>query len=59
MEYLNNQIQDELNCCIPIDYPVEAALEQLILYQKMFMALIPLTMATITVRQLLMLTINY
>lgn len=26
MEYLNNEIQDTLNCCIPIDYPVEAAL---------------------------------
>jgi hypothetical protein len=26
MEYLNDSIQDELNCCIPIDYPVEAAL---------------------------------
>ena len=26
MEYLNDEIQDELNCCIPIDYPVEAAL---------------------------------
>src|SRR3954465_5612549 len=26
MEYLNNKIQDTLNCCIPIDYPVEAAL---------------------------------
>ncbi|HEY6977507.1 MAG TPA: CehA/McbA family metallohydrolase [Chitinophagaceae bacterium] len=26
MEYLNDKIQDELNCCIPIDYPVEAAL---------------------------------
>ena len=25
-EYLNDRIQDELNCCIPIDYPVEAAL---------------------------------
>lgn len=25
-QYLNNSIQDELNCCIPIDYPVEAAL---------------------------------
>lgn len=26
MEYLSNTIQDTLNCCIPIDYPVEAAL---------------------------------
>jgi len=26
MEYLNNRVQDTLNCCIPIDYPVEAAL---------------------------------
>ncbi|RPH98371.1 MAG: hypothetical protein EHM72_12845 [Calditrichaeota bacterium] len=26
MQYLNDQIQNELNCCIPIDYPVEAAL---------------------------------
>jgi len=26
LEYLNNKIQNELNCCIPIDYPVEAAL---------------------------------
>ena len=26
MEYLNDKIQDTLNCCIPIDYPVEAAL---------------------------------
>jgi hypothetical protein len=25
-QYLNNSVQDELNCCIPIDYPVEAAL---------------------------------
>lgn len=25
-QYLNNEIQNELNCCIPIDYPVEAAL---------------------------------
>ncbi len=25
-EYLNDTIQPELNCCIPIDYPVEAAL---------------------------------
>jgi len=26
MEYLNDSIQNELNCCIPIDFPVEAAL---------------------------------
>jgi hypothetical protein len=26
MEYLNDKIPIELNCCIPIDYPVEAAL---------------------------------
>ena len=26
MEYLNGNIQDTVNCCIPIDYPVEAAL---------------------------------
>ncbi|MEP7259265.1 MAG: CehA/McbA family metallohydrolase, partial [Flavitalea sp.] len=26
MEYLNDKVQDELNCCIPIDYPVEAAM---------------------------------
>jgi O-glycosyl hydrolase len=26
MEYLNDSIQNQLNCCIPIDYPVEAAL---------------------------------
>ncbi|MBN1479666.1 CehA/McbA family metallohydrolase [candidate division KSB1 bacterium] len=25
-EYLNDTIQNDLNCCIPIDYPVEAAL---------------------------------
>ena len=25
-QYLNDSIQDELNCCIPVDYPVEAAL---------------------------------
>ncbi|MEP7110470.1 MAG: CehA/McbA family metallohydrolase [Ferruginibacter sp.] len=25
-QYLNDSIQKELNCCIPIDYPVEAAL---------------------------------
>jgi hypothetical protein len=26
MQYLNDHIQNKLNCCIPIDYPVEAAL---------------------------------
>ena len=26
MQYLNDSIQTELNCCIPVDYPVEAAL---------------------------------
>lgn len=26
LEYLNGSIQNELNCCIPIDYPVEVAL---------------------------------
>lgn len=26
MQYLNDSIQNELTCCIPIDYPVEAAL---------------------------------
>ena len=26
MQYLNNAIQKDLDCCIPIDYPVEAAL---------------------------------
>ena len=26
MQYLNDTIQNELNCCIPVDYPVEAAL---------------------------------
>jgi O-glycosyl hydrolase len=26
MQYLNDRIQDTLNCCIPLDYPVEAAL---------------------------------
>lgn len=26
MEYLNDSVQQELNCCIPIDFPVEAAL---------------------------------
>lgn len=26
MQYLNNKVQDTLNCCIPIDYPVEVAL---------------------------------
>jgi hypothetical protein len=25
MQYLNDSIQNELNCCIPIDFPVEAA----------------------------------
>lgn len=25
-QYLNDQIQNELNCCIPIEYPVEVAL---------------------------------
>ncbi len=25
-QYLNDSIQNELNCCIPIDYPIEAAL---------------------------------
>ncbi|MEJ1241938.1 CehA/McbA family metallohydrolase [Chryseolinea sp. T2] len=25
-QYLNDQVQNELNCCIPVDYPVEAAL---------------------------------
>ncbi len=25
-QYLNDKIQDTLNCCIPVDYPVEAAL---------------------------------
>lgn len=25
-QYLNDSIQNELNCCIPIDYPMEAAL---------------------------------
>ena len=25
-EYLNDSIQEQLNCCIPVDYPVEAAL---------------------------------
>jgi len=28
-EYLNDQIQNYLNCCIPIEYPVEAALGML------------------------------
>lgn len=28
-QYLNDSIQNELNCCIPIDYPVEAALGNL------------------------------
>ena len=26
MQYLNDTIQNDLNCCIPVDYPVEAAL---------------------------------
>jgi len=26
MQYLDDAIQNELNCCIPVDYPVEAAL---------------------------------
>ncbi|MEO6358360.1 MAG: CehA/McbA family metallohydrolase [Ferruginibacter sp.] len=26
LEYLNDSVQNELNCCIPIDYPVETAL---------------------------------
>jgi len=26
MQYLNDSIQNELDCCIPVDYPVEAAL---------------------------------
>lgn len=25
-QYLNDSIQNELNCCIPVDYPVEAAM---------------------------------
>ncbi len=25
-QYLNDQLQNELNCCIPVEYPVEAAL---------------------------------
>ncbi|HTF20962.1 MAG TPA: CehA/McbA family metallohydrolase, partial [Chryseolinea sp.] len=25
-QYLNDKVQNDLNCCIPIDYPVEAAL---------------------------------
>jgi len=29
MQYLNNKIQDTLDCCIPIDYPVEAALKNI------------------------------
>lgn len=29
MQYLNNAIQKDLDCCIPIDYPVEAALENI------------------------------
>lgn len=27
MQYLNDQVPKKLNCCIPIDYPVEAALK--------------------------------
>jgi len=26
LQYLNDQVQNELNCCIPVEYPVEAAL---------------------------------
>ena len=26
LEYMNDSVKNELNCCIPIDYPVEAAL---------------------------------
>jgi O-glycosyl hydrolase len=26
MQYLDDAIQNELNCCIPVDYPIEAAL---------------------------------
>lgn len=26
MQYLNDSIQNRLNCCIPVDYPVEAAM---------------------------------
>jgi hypothetical protein len=26
MQYLNDSIQDKLNCCIPVDFPVETAL---------------------------------
>jgi hypothetical protein len=26
MEYLNDSVQNNLNCCIPVDFPVEAAL---------------------------------
>jgi hypothetical protein len=29
LQYLDNQIQDSLDCCIPIDYPVEAALHNI------------------------------
>ncbi|MEO6870425.1 MAG: CehA/McbA family metallohydrolase [Ginsengibacter sp.] len=29
MQYLDNKIQNELNCCIPLDYPVEAALKNI------------------------------
>ena len=26
MQYLNDSIQNDLNCCIPVDFPVEASL---------------------------------
>ena len=29
IQYLKNEIPDKLNCCIPIDYPVEAALKNI------------------------------
>lgn len=29
IQYLNDKIQNKLNCCIPIDYPVEAALKNI------------------------------
>jgi hypothetical protein len=29
MQYLDNKIQDSLDCCIPTDYPVEAALHNI------------------------------
>jgi len=29
MQYLNDSIQNDLNCCIPVDYPVEAALSSI------------------------------